>query len=240
MSQKYPINQARNGILASLGSADQTVLQRYLEPVELPIRERLQTPHRAIKSAYFLESGVASVVAITGGQRRTAEVALIGHEGMSGLAVVLGADSSPNEVFMQVAGTAQRIGTDDLRGAMSESKTLSTSLTRYASCFAVQLAQTAVANAQGTIEERLARWLLMAHDRVLGSPIAITHDFLAMMLGVRRAGITMALHALEARNLILTSRGSVIVRDRSGLHRQANGLYGIPEAEYARLFPPSS
>ena len=107
---------------------------------------------------------------------------------------------------------------------------------RYAYVFAVQAGHTALANAHGKIEERLARWLLMAHDRLEGDDLHLTHELLSTMLGVRRAGITTALHELEKLALISTVRGCVTILDRSGLEQSANGLYGVPEAEFERLF----
>jgi CRP-like cAMP-binding protein len=100
----------------------------------------------------------------------------------------------------------------------------------------VQIAHTALANAQGKIEERLARWLLMAHDRFDTDDLPITHEFLSVMLGVRRAGVTLALHRLDSVGLISTARGCVTVLDRQGLQERANGLYGVPELEFERLF----
>ncbi|HVY84535.1 MAG TPA: helix-turn-helix domain-containing protein [Caulobacterales bacterium] len=100
-----------------------------------------------------------------------------------------------------------------------------------------QIAQTAFANGRGRIEERLARWLLMANDRLDGDEAPLTHEFLAMMLGVRRPGVTMALNALEQRGLIDTQRGVIAIADRKGLEEHASGFYGVPEGEYRRLFP---
>jgi hypothetical protein len=107
---------------------------------------------------------------------------------------------------------------------------------RYAHAFAIQACHTTLANAQGKIEERLARWLPMAQDRVSGNELQLTHEFLAVMLGVRRTGVTTALHELEGRGLISTARGSVAILDRDGLEEGANSLYGVPEAEFDRLF----
>src|SRR5262249_34467429 len=104
------------------------------------------------------------------------------------------------------------------------------------SAFGVQCNYTALANAHGTIEERCSRWLLMSHDRLETDKLLLTHDFLALMLGVRRAGVTIALGHLEGRGLISTARGAVTVVDRDGLEESANGLYGAPEAEFERLF----
>jgi CRP-like cAMP-binding protein len=122
---------------------------------------------------------------------------------------------------------------------MEKSPSLVFCLMRYAQVLAVQIEHTALANAHGKIEERLARWLLMAHDRLEDDDLHLTHEFLSIMLGVRRAGVTTALQ-LETSGLISTKRSCVTVLDRDGLEKATNGLYGVPEAEFERLFPGSS
>jgi CRP-like cAMP-binding protein len=229
-------NQQGNRILDALSGSDFAILQPHLEPVPLKFRERLQSSNRQVKHVYFPECGLASVVAIGGGERRQAEVAVIGRDGMTGLSVVLGTDRSPCDVFMQVEGNGQRISADNLRAAMDESSTMLRCFLRYAHVFAVQSGYTALANARGKIEERLARWLLMAHDRSEGDTLELTHDFLALMLGTRRAGVTTALGHFESKGVVETARGAVTVKDRDGLEECANGLYGVPEAEFERLF----
>jgi CRP-like cAMP-binding protein len=119
---------------------------------------------------------------------------------------------------------------------MDESVTMLRCFLRFAHVFAVQSGYTALANAQGKIEERLARWLLMVHDRMERDTLELTHEFLALMLGTRRAGVTMALGHFEHKGVIETARGAVTVKDREGLIECANGLYGVPEAEFERLF----
>ena len=119
---------------------------------------------------------------------------------------------------------------------MEQSPTLLQCFLRYAHVFAVQSGYTALANARGNIEERLARWLLMTRDRVDDDEMVLTHEFIALMLGVRRAGVTSALQAFESKALIETARSSITVKDRDGLEEHANGLYGAPEAEFERLF----
>lgn len=229
-------NEPWNRLLARMPGSDLALLQSHMKPVTLKFRQRLESANRKTENAYFIEQGLASVVAIST-DRRQAEVAVVGREGMTGLPVVLGADRSPNEVFMQVEGRGQCIAADALRNSMRTSTSLSAYLLRYAHAFSVQTTQTALANAQGKIEERLARWLLMAQDRMGSAELSVTHEFLAIMLGVRRPGVTMALHQLEARNLISTARGNIAVVDRDGLQHTANGFYGTAEAEYRRLFP---
>lgn len=231
-------NEPWNRLLARMPGPDLALLQPHMKPVTLKFRQRLEAANRKTENAYFIEHGLASVVAIST-DRRQAEVGVVGREGMTGMPLLLGVDRSPNEVFMQVEGRGQCIAADALRSSMRASTSLTGYLLRYAHAFSVQTAHTALANAQGKIEERLARWLLMAQDRMGSAELSLTHEFLAVMLGVRRPGVTMALHQLESRNLISTARGSVAVVDRDGLQHAANGFYGSPEAEYRRLFPES-
>jgi CRP-like cAMP-binding protein len=230
-------NGLRSRLLGSLSRADLALLQPLLIPVKLRFRQRLQSANRTVKAAYFLDSGIASVVANANGSRSQAEVAVIGCEGIVGLPIVLGTGRSPCEIFIQVEGYGYCITAGDLVSAMSECPGLREALLRYAHVFTVQAAYTALANAQGKIEERLARWLLMAQDRIAEDELLLTHEFLALMLGVRRAGVTVALQHFEGAGLIETGRGSIVIKDRDGLEESANGLYGAPEAEYERLFP---
>jgi CRP-like cAMP-binding protein len=144
---------------------------------------------------------------------------------MTGLAVVLGGDRSPNENFMQVAGEAKRISSTKLRAAMKQSRSLHGVFLAFTRGFMNQVSNTALSNGTASVEERLARWLLMAHDRLAGDEITLTHEFLSLMLGVRRAGVTVALNALERRALIRLGRGQIFVVDRKGLKRDANGGY---------------
>jgi CRP-like cAMP-binding protein len=236
MADQIP-NRPRNRVLASLSAADLALLQPRLESTPLKFRQRLQSANRQIKTVYFPESGLGSVVAVGGGEDRQAEVAIVGREGMTGVAVVHGAGRSPCEVFMQVEGAGHCIAASDLRAAMDQSPTLLKNFLLYAHVFAVQSGYTALANAQGKLEERLARWLLMAQDRIDGDELLLTHEFLSLMLGVRRAGVTTALQHFEGKGVIELARGCITILDREGLEDCANGLYGAPEAEFERLFP---
>lgn len=155
---------------------------------------------------------------------------------MTGAAIVLNADRTPLDTIVQISGMAQRISADRLREAMDEDRGLARLLTRYAHVFMVQAAFTVLANGRYSVEERLARWLLMAHDRAEQDYVNMTHALLAIMLGVRRPGVTVALNALERRALIKVGRGTVTILDRRGLELTAKESYGRPEAEYRRLF----
>ena len=154
---------------------------------------------------------------------------------MSGLAVVLGDEQSPQSTYVQIAGRGMRISAGDLRNAMGLSGSLRSLLLRYVQTFMVQTAHTAVANARATLPQRLARWLLMAHDRVASDALPLTHEFLSLMMGVRRAGVTEAMHELAGLNLIKATRGEISILNRRGIEKMAGSYYGAPEAEYRRL-----
>jgi CRP-like cAMP-binding protein len=223
-----------NRHLNKVSPNDLALLSPRLERVQLAVKDRLELPSQPIENAYFFESGLSSVVAIGKGDKRI-EVGITGREGMTALMVVHGNDQSPYETFVQIAGEAMRLSADDLRDAMATSPTLRNVLLHYAQAFLIQTAHTAVANGHAKLEERLARWLLMAHDRIDGDELPLRHEFLSLMLGVRRAGVTVALHELEGQGLIRANRARILVVDRQGLEQVAEGIYGVPEAEYERL-----
>jgi CRP-like cAMP-binding protein len=222
-SPKY---SGRNGILSELSQRDFALLEEFLVPVDLPLRKSLETPNRRITAVYFLENGIASVIAngrIGGG----VEVGLIGREGLSGVSVVLGVEKATYETFMQVAGNGQCIKASELKSCVAESNSLQRALLRYSHQFNLQVAHTAMINARSRIEERLARWLLSAHDRLDGDDLPLTHEFLATMLGVRRPGVTVSLHALQQQGLIEPGHRSIKIIDRAGLEKASNGAYAI-------------
>jgi len=221
-------------LLWALSVQEVSLLQPQLEPVSLPVGTRLVEPNTPIQHIYFLDEGIASVVAGTP-QGRRIEVGIIGREGLIGLPVLLGTDRSSHECFVQTPGAGWRIQVDALQRALAASAALHQHLLRFVQAFLVQMGQTALVNGSFSLEQRLARWLLMCHDRVDGDGLATTHEFLSLMLSVRRAGVTVALQALEERGLITTKRGQVRVLDRAGLEGVAGDSYGVCEAEYERL-----
>jgi CRP-like cAMP-binding protein len=229
-------NTVENLVLASLLPCDRQLIDPYLTKVALPFRLHLQQAFRKIEYVYFPESGIASVVAVSKSKRRQAEAAVIGFEGMTGTALVHATDRSPCDVFMQVAGQGQRIGIDHISTALESSKALRDRCGHYAHVLGVQTEHTALANAEGSIPERLARWLLMTHDRTHGNHITMTHDLISLMVGARRAGITRALGSFCEAGHISNGRGDIKVLSRDGLKAAAEGLYGVPEDEYRRLF----
>jgi CRP-like cAMP-binding protein len=200
----------------------------------LPVKRDIERPNRRIETICFMETGIASVVAVQSDETEV-EVGLIGCEGMTGTAVVLSGDQSPHSTYVQVSGEAQRIAADELRKAMHASASLRNLLLKFVHVFMVQTAHTAIANARCHIDQRLARWILMAQDRTRSETLALTHEFLALMLGVRRAGVTEALQNLNRQKLIDNGRNQIIVLNRKGIERMAGKAYGTPEREYRRL-----
>jgi CRP-like cAMP-binding protein len=211
---------------------DLALLESDFQTLSLERGKPLESANKKIEAAYFLEHGIASVV---GGGSREVEIGIIGCEGITGLPIIYGNHRSPHQTFIQVAGSGNRVSATILRGALEKSATLRPLLLKYAQCFLIQSTQTAIANARGTIEERLARWIVMAQDRIAEKQLFLTHEFLSIMLAVRRPGVTEALHALAKRGLIKHDRGTIVMIDREGLIERANGLYGVPESEYRRL-----
>jgi CRP-like cAMP-binding protein len=225
----------RNHLIAAALPAGRDVLAAHLEHVSLDRRAVLEAPGAPIAHVYFPLSGLGSLVAI-GSRRRDqrVEAGIFGREGMSGLPVVLGAARSPHEVYMQIPGEAMRLPVAAF-GTLLDRPAIRDVLLRYVHAAHVQTTHTVLANATDRIETRLARWLLMAHDRTEGDGLPLTHEFLALMLGVRRAGVTVSVRALAREELIATSRGVITVIDRAGLLARADASYGAPEAEYQRL-----
>jgi CRP-like cAMP-binding protein len=212
-----------NWLLSRLSRGDAQRLEPHLTAVDLPLRKQLEARKKRVEHVYFLNTGLASVVANGG---HPIEVGMIGREGMTGLSVVLDGDHKTiHETFMQIGGSGQRISAAKLREAIDASATLHRALLHFAHAFMMQATQTALANGRSKIEERLARWLLMANDRIDGNELNLTHEFLATMLGVRRSGVTVALQELERTGLISHKRGTITLLDRKALEVAANGTY---------------
>ena len=225
---------ARNNLLQTMLVGDYALLAPHLSRIALPVRFQLHRAHDKITKVYFPEDGIVSIVAISL-DGKPCEVGLFGHEGMSETATVLGTDHSPHDAYVQATGVSSLIlDSARLDEAMARSPTLRLHLLKYVQAMLVQLSSS-IAAASQTTEQRLARWLLMCHDRVSGDTIRLTHEFVGMMLGVRRAGVTDAMITLGIEHLIIGKRGEIIITDRAGLETLAAGSYGLAEAEYERL-----
>lgn len=223
-----------NHILGALPPEEYERLRRHMEPAELRQGETLTHADEQIRYAYFPHRGTISVVAQMR-DGKEAEASVIGCEGMSGLPVVLGTDSAPLRTVVQLAGAGTtRLRAEVLRGEWGTSA-LRRLVLRYAQAFFVQAAQTAACNRLHGMEQRLARWLLMCHDRARTDGLDLTHEFISVMLGVRRAGVTEALGSLHRAGLIDTARGLIKITDRAGLERAACECYEVVRGEFARL-----
>jgi CRP-like cAMP-binding protein len=224
----------RNRLLHKISLEDWDLIGPHLEPVTLKDRQVIEVPAKPIAHAYFLEAGVASVVAVDAQDHRI-EVGVIGFEGITAVPVIMGDNRSQHSTYMQIGGSGHRISAEALRAALANSDSLRGLMLKSAQGFMIQTAQTALANGRAKLEQRLARWLLMARDRLTSDAVPLTHEFLAVMLGVRRAGVTVAIHGFERRGLVTTRRGQLTLINRAGIEQIAGSFYGTPESELRRL-----
>lgn len=237
MSSHFFRAAGHNRLLTSLSVTDLALIERGCDEVHLVSRQKLFSSNRPIDHVYFPLSGAVSLIAISMAGRRQVEVGMVGCEGVVGHPLALGIEFSNWDAFVQIEGVALRLTRDMLKQMIRQSPSLHQALMASAHLFSVQCSATALANAHGTIEARLARWLLMARDRHDRDRLPLTHDLLSLMIGVRRPGVTLALAQLETRGLVTTGRGHVTVVDQEGLREAARGLYGAPEAALERCFP---
>jgi len=224
----------RNQLVARMSNQDWDLLAPHLEPVSLKERQVIEVPGKPITHVHFIEIGVVSVVAVNAEDHRI-EVGVIGNEGMTGVPLIMGDIRAQHSAYMQIPGNGYRIPAGDFAEALRKSASLQSLMLKSAQAFMIQTAHTALANGRAKLEERLARWLLMAHDRMDTHVVPLTHEFLAVMLGVRRAGVTVALHSFEQRGFIAMRRGQLTLINRAGIEQVAGSFYGIPEAELKRL-----
>ena len=239
--QRQPITRRQstyhNRLLALMSAEDFALLADALEPIRLPLHTMLATADQPIPYVYFLESGVASFIAETPRGLRI-EAGMIGREGFTVPAMALDTDRIPHSSQMQVPGHGHRMSHAKFRDAFGRSNSLLKLMLRFAQVMLVQVSYTALSNAVHEVEQRLARWLLMTHDRSYSDDLPVTHEYLSIMLGVRRPSITGAMHRLEGEKLIQADRGCVTIRNRTALETLAGDSYGKPEAEYRRLIGP--
>ena len=224
----------RNRLLHRISLEDWELVGPHLEAVTLKERQVIEVPAKPISHAYFLDIGVASVVAVDNEDHRI-EVGVIGFEGVTGVPLIMGDNRAQHSTYMQIGGTGHRITAEQLTTGIAKSETLRALMLKSAQGFMIQTAQTALTNGRAKLEQRLARWLLMAHDRMTTDAVPLTHEFLAVMLGVRRAGVTVAIHGFERKGLVTTRRGQLTLVNRAGIEQIAGSFYGTPEAELKRL-----
>jgi CRP-like cAMP-binding protein len=227
----------RNRLLAALPADVLARLLPRMHPVSLSIRETLFPPDTAIAAVHFVESGwVSLVTAMDDGMQ--AEVGLVGREGMVGLPLIIGVDTAFEEAFVQADGGALRMEAAAFRRAMGEEPEFQQLMFRYHAAMNAQTTQTAACNGRHDLEQRLARWLLMAHDRADGDTLQITQEFLAIMLCVYRPSITVAATMLQRAGIIRYARGQLTVLDREALEATSCDCYAAVQRRFARLLGP--
>jgi CRP-like cAMP-binding protein len=231
-------NPVRNRILSAVSETEFRHIRTYLQFVSLPQRQVLHQAHQPLEFVYFPNNGLISlVVALTGG--KTVETGIVGREGFVGIPATAGLSRSPLIEVMQISGDGFRLPTAALQDVLSPAPELCRLLQRHVVILGLQVAQTAACNRLHGVEQRLARWLLLAQDRVDSEVLPITHDFLATMLGTDRPSVTLAARVLQKNQLIEYNRGSVKVLNRAGLEKSSCECYGVIQ-QYSEAHEPSA
>jgi len=226
-----------NSILRAIPLDEYDRLITELRPTRLDFKRVLVEPNDTIPHVYFIRDGVASVLSTQAGG--TVEVGIIGHEGFVGLPHLYGVDVSPWRVIVQADGEAWRMSAEAFRRVIDARPVLRHQLLRYAAYYLEQVSQSVACNRLHTIEERCARWLLMTDDRVRAEQFEMTHEFVAQMLGVRRAGVTVTLAILQRANIIRYARGRVTILDRERLEDASCDCYRLTRDAQTRLLGES-
>lgn len=234
MSATTPV-RVINHLIGCLPREQRNRILKHCEPVKLVFGTTLCEPNQPFQHVYFPLSGFISRV-ITMDGHQPLEAGLIGNEGMLGVTLALGVNAAPLRAMVQGAGTALRMTAAQFQHELCDSACLLHTLNRYLYVLMAQLSQTSACNHFHEIEPRLARWLLMTHDRAHADHFHLTHEYLADMLGVRRNSVTIAAGVLQRRKLISYNRGEISILDRKGLEAASCECYDVMNNQYARLF----
>jgi CRP-like cAMP-binding protein len=226
-----------NRLLAALPPAD---LQRWLPDlglVKLPLGEVLYEPGNTLSHIYFPTTVIVSLLYVME-NGASAEIAVAGNEGLIGISLFMGGESTPSRAVVQSAGHAFRMKAQILKDEFARNGPVLHLLLRYTQALITQMAQTAVCNRHHSVDQQLCRWLLLSLDRLQGEEIVMTQELIANMLGVRREGVTEAALKLQKAGIISYSRGRIAVLDRAGLEKLTCECYAVVKREYDRLLPP--
>jgi CRP-like cAMP-binding protein len=226
----------RNQLLASLPSADYQRLLPELEFVNIDLGRTLYESGGHLQHVYFPVEGIISLLYVTQGGN-SAELAVVGHEGMIGVSLFMGGETTPNRAVVQSACKAYRLPARVLKAHFAEGGALQVTLLRFTQALITQISQTAVCNLHHSVDQQLCRWLLLSLDRLPENKLQMTQELIANMLGVRRQGVTESAGKLEREGLITYSRGLITVVDRPGLERRACECYSVVKTETQRLLP---
>lgn len=226
----------RNRLLGALPRTDLERLQPHLKRVHLELGEVLHEPDIGLRYIYFPTTSIVSLLYVMGDGAST-EIAVVGNEGMVGVSLFMGGESTPSRAVAQSAGSAYRLSGQILKEEFARGEAMQHLLLRYTQTLLTQTAQTAVCNRHHSLDQQLCRWLLLSLDRLTNNELVMTQELIANMLGVRREGVTAAAGQLQQAGLIQYSRGRIIVLDRSGLEARTCECYGVVKRECDRLLP---
>jgi CRP-like cAMP-binding protein len=227
----------QNLLLAALPAEVLDRLVPYLEPVSLPLGKVIYESGVELKHVYFPTSGCIVSMLYVMEDGASAEIAVVGDEGVVGIALFMGGDTTPSRALVQSGGQGFRLTAAALRQEFARHTALHLLLLRYTQALITQMAQTAVCNRHHSLDQQLCRWLLLSQDRLPTNQLTMTQELIANMLGVRREGVTSAAGKLQATGLIRYSRGRITIIDRSGLEALVCECYGVVKKEYERLLP---
>ena len=234
-----PGDPVENRLLADLPTDVYTCLRPALEPVAFALGDVVYDTGRRMEHIYFPTTAVVSLI-YTMEDGATAEMGLVGNEGVVGIALFMGGETTPNQAVAQVAGGAFRMKAQALLEEFRRGGAFQLALLRYTQALITQISQTAVCNRLHPVEKRLCRWLLLTHDRVRSDELFMTQEFIAHMLGVRREGVTAAAHHLQKAGLIRYARGHITILDRARLEAAVCECYGVVKTELDRLLRPGA
>ena len=226
----------QNRLLAVLPAADQERLFPELELMPMPLGEVLYESGSRLSHVYFPTDSIVSLLYVME-DGASAEIAVVGNEGMVGVALFMGGETTPSRAMVLSGGFAYRLSGQLLKREFSRAVTMQHLLLRYTQALLTQMAQTAVCNRHHSVDQQLCRWLLMSLDRLSSNQLTMTQELIANMLGVRREGVTAAAGKLQAMGLIRYSRGHITVLDRRGLEAHACECYYVVKREFDRLLP---
>jgi CRP-like cAMP-binding protein len=226
----------QNRILAVIPDADYAHVQGHLEPVQLDLGKALYESGSAQGYVYFPTTSIVSLLYVME-DGSSAEIAIVGNDGVVGIALFMGGETTPSRAVVQSAGYAYRLRASLLKTEFKLGGTLQHVLLRYTQALITQMSQTAVCNRHHSVEQQLCRWLLLSLDRLRSNELTMTQELIANMLGVRREGVTEAAGHLQVAGLIHYSRGKITVIDRAKLEARACECYAVVQREYQRLLP---
>ncbi len=226
----------KNHLLAALPPAEWHRWQPQLEPVELPLGQVLYEPGRTLSHVYFPTTAIVSLLYVME-DGASAEIAVVGREGIVGVSLFMGGGSTPSRAVVQSAGLGYRLAADVMKQEFNRAGPVLHLLLRYTQALITQMAQTAVCNRHHSLDRQLCRWLLLSLDRLQGNQLSMTQELIANMLGVRREGVTEAALKLQKAGLIRYARGRITVLDRPGLEQRTCECYAVVKKEYDRLLP---